>query len=200
MKIREVLLFFLSVCMRHKPSALGTYKVRLSLWQSWSFVRGLDNMASDCCPFTGPFLVLSPIPDPSRNECLMDVVSTHVVFPVMKSRLERAAAHAQLLKVLSQEYFYFFFLWHECNWNHDAADKFVLPAGKQSLQLWSLSCFNVAGSLVSSSTNEFNSTDKLVWVSLQHVDPVTVVHQLLSHFTLLLMVLLHFYRVAVYNI
>lgn len=62
----------------------------------------------------------------------MDVACSHIVFPVINSRLECAAAHAQLLKVFSPEYFIFFFFRH--HENHEAADKFVLPAGKQSLQ------------------------------------------------------------------
>lgn len=85
-------------------------------------------MASDRFPFTGPFLVLSSIPDPSRNEYLMDVIFTHIVFPVIKSRLECAAAHS----ILPREFLFFFR--HECNQNHEAADKFVLSARKQSLQ------------------------------------------------------------------
>ena len=84
--------------------------------------------------------MLSSIPEPSRDDQLMDVVSTSIwleenVFLVIKPRLECAAAHAQLLKLFSPEYFYFFFFRHQCSWNHEAADKLVLPAGKLVLSV-----------------------------------------------------------------
>lgn len=65
----------------------------------------------------------------------MDVVSTYIwleenVFLVIKPLLECAAAHAQLLKLFSPEYFYFFFFRHHCSCNHEAANMLVLPAGK----------------------------------------------------------------------
>lgn len=86
--------------------------------------------------------MLSFIPEPSRDDQLMDVVSTYIwlflfviynIFLVIKPRLERAAAHAQLLKLFPPEYFYFFSFRHQCSWNHEAADKLVLPSGKQVL-------------------------------------------------------------------
>lgn len=71
-------------------------------------------MASDWFSVTSHFLVLASIPEPSRDDQLMDVVSTYIwleenVFVVIKPGLECAAAHAQLLKLFSPEYFYFFF-------------------------------------------------------------------------------------------